>query len=91
MEAVEREVAGLRCGEVLAHLSALVDGELDGELAARIALHVRNCDVCARFGGAFAAVVARIREGLPERDPMPVTDAHLSRIMAGLDARPSRS
>jgi anti-sigma factor RsiW len=52
-----RVVAGLSCLDVLAHLSDWVDGELDAPTVTAIQAHLAGCDVCTRFGGAFAATV----------------------------------
>ncbi len=66
----ERVVAGLRCSEVIARLSDFVDGELPATDLARMKEHVAGCDVCERFGGGFAAVVAALRKAEPaELDP----------------------
>ena len=57
----DREVAGIRCSEVLARLSAYLDGELD------------DAEV-ERFGGKFADAVSRLREeALPEEVPPEVS------------------
>jgi hypothetical protein len=47
----DREVAGLRCTQVLAHLSDYLDGELDPQTRAQVEAHVQGCDWCERFGG----------------------------------------
>jgi anti-sigma factor RsiW len=60
----EREVGGLRCSEVLARLSDYMDGELDADGAAAVAVHVAGCDACARFGAGFAAAIAVLRDEL---------------------------
>lgn len=82
----DREVAGIRCGEVLAQLSDYVDGDLSAEARARIDAHLAGCDWCENFGGAFANVVAEIRREL--RAPDPVDDAVRSRLRdrLGLDS-----
>jgi anti-sigma factor RsiW len=67
----EREVAGLRCGEVLALLSDYLDGDLDTAAREKVEGHVRGCDQCARFGGRFAAVVTALRQRLA---PLPPVD-----------------
>ncbi len=57
----ERNVAGVWCSEVLEQLSELVDGDLPPEVEATLRAHVAGCDVCERFGGAFASLVTSIR------------------------------
>lgn len=72
----DREVAGIRCTEVLAGLAGYVDGELPPEQVARVEAHLRGCDWCERFGGEYAASVAALRRHLGA--PAPV-DAPLRR------------
>lgn len=60
--AIEREVAGMRCGEVLAELSDYLDGELAAERRGQVEAHLRGCDVCERFGAAFTAAIHALRE-----------------------------
>ncbi len=63
--AIEREVAGLRCGEVLTELSDYLDGELSPERQAQVAAHLQDCDVCERFGSAFTIAIQSLRQGEP--------------------------
>ena len=65
----DRRVAGVRCREVLADLSAYLDGELLPERRRHIEEHLKGCDWCERFGGEFSAVVTAFREAL--RQPAP--------------------
>ncbi len=67
----DREVGGIRCTEVLAHLSDYLDGEASPELRERIEAHLRGCDWCERFGGAFASVIRSLRAELTEPQPLP--------------------
>ncbi len=60
--AVEREVAGVRCGEVLADLSEYLDGELPAERRAQLEAHLRGCTVCERFGGSFSTAIQALRQ-----------------------------
>lgn len=71
MPDLDRDVAGIRCREVLAHLSDYLDGELDDDTRARIEEHLHGCDWCERFGGSFGEVVAALRRQMgaaPELD-----------------------
>lgn len=85
----EREVGGLSCSQVLARLSELLDGELAADERARVEAHVQGCDVCARFGGTFGAVLqalrARLAPGVGEEAPADVVarlEAQLARVEA---------
>lgn len=61
MNAEERVVAGLRCGEVLADLGEYLESALPAERVSRIKEHLRGCDWCERFGKEFAETVAALR------------------------------
>lgn len=63
----DREVAGLKCSEVLEDLSNYFDGELERERRTQIEAHVSGCDVCARFGGRFADAVMALQRTLEAR------------------------
>ncbi|HUP50267.1 MAG TPA: zf-HC2 domain-containing protein [Thermoanaerobaculia bacterium] len=78
----ERIVAGLRCSDVLAQLSAFIDGELDHAERERIEAHLRGCDWCERFGGDFAFSVAALRRQLRTEEELP--DEVRSRLRARL-------
>ncbi len=84
----ERLVAGLRCRDVLADLSAYLDGELPEERRERLEAHVRGCDLCTRFGGEFGATVTRLRAslGVAPEPPGSVAD----RLDAMLESLPAR-
>ena len=83
MKAHEREVAGIRCGEVLEDLSDYLDGELPAGRVRQIEEHLAGCDWCERFGGDFARSVARLRERLAP-PPAPPRAVH-ERLMRRLD------
>jgi hypothetical protein len=70
----EREVAGLRCGQVLAGLTEYLAGGLDR--------HVRGCSHCERFGGEFGRAVRAIRASAAEPP-----EAVLARLEARLASR----
>lgn len=63
----QRRVAGLWCSDVLARLSDYLDGDLSSEEKAQVEAHVRDCTVCAEFGGVFEASLRRLRNTLDER------------------------
>ena len=67
----DRIIAGIACSQVLAGLSDYFDGELAPEVASQVEAHVRQCDNCARFGGAFTAIVT----GLRRRIEAPTSEA----------------
>ena len=78
----EREVAGLRCSEVLAALSDYIDGTLPPALSQQMAAHVTGCDVCERFGGRFSDAIERLR-ATHEPEPLPAdVDARLHARLA---------
>ena len=66
----EREVGGVRCGEVLAVLSDFVDGTIEPGTRARVEEHLRGCSTCERFGGVFGATVRALRDGLAAPDAL---------------------
>lgn len=82
---MEREVAGIRCGEVLERLSDYVDGELDAPTRAKVEAHVLGCELCERFGGRFAAVIQRLRRvlGRPAQTDAGVADRLAQRLARG--------
>jgi anti-sigma factor RsiW len=67
----EHTVAGLTCSEVMADLSAYLDGELPEERSARLEAHVASCQRCATFGAAFGSLIAQVRERLGEPARVP--------------------
>lgn len=81
----QRHVAGLWCGEVLQRLPDLVDGTLSEAEHAQVVAHVTACDWCARFGGAYSAVVA----ALPKAKAA-APDGLIERLRARLTALPNQ-
>jgi anti-sigma factor RsiW len=81
--ATEREVAGIRCMQVLERLSEYVDGELSAPAAEQIEAHLRGCDYCERFGGRFSAMIAALRAELAR--PEDVSEGISRRLLARLD------
>lgn len=63
----ERHIGGLWCHEVLEHLDALVEGDLDDTTLAAVQAHVAECDACASFGAAYARLVRALRASPPEQ------------------------
>lgn len=80
----DRDVGGIRCLEVLEHLSDYLDGHAPAELRARVEAHVRGCDWCARFGGGFAGTVVALREQLGTAEPLDAPRAERLRARVGL-------
>ncbi len=70
MTDLDREVAGIRCREVLEQLSSYLDGELTGEAVRRIEDHLMGCDHCERFGGRFGEAVAALRREMSRAAPL---------------------
>jgi mycothiol system anti-sigma-R factor len=82
----EKVIAGLSCSDVLARLSDYLDGELAAEERARVDAHLRACDGCARFGGAFGATVRALRAHLA--GPTELPEALRERLRSALDEDP---
>ncbi len=80
--AIDREIGGIRCTEVLARLSDYVDGTADADLRARIEAHVAGCSWCEAFGGAFGATVAQIRAQVSGTDAPEAARERLLRRLA---------
>ena len=83
--ASEREVAGVRCSEVLAELSEYLDGELPGPRRDQLQAHLQGCEACERFGGQFAQAIRQLR--LEPRDGSAGTRAVFERLRARLRAQ----
>ena len=68
----DREVAGIRCMQVLAKLSSYLDDELSPPEVELLSAHVSGCDTCERFGGRFSRAVMALRASAaaptPEQD-----------------------
>ena len=64
----DREIAGIRCMQVLERLDDYVDGALERGIAGRVEAHVRECDWCTEFGGRYAATVEALRTRLLRSD-----------------------
>ncbi|MDX2193643.1 MAG: zf-HC2 domain-containing protein [Gemmatimonadales bacterium] len=88
MHPLDRVVAGLACREVLAELSAYLDGELPSARREALEAHLHACDTCTRFGGRVAGVVTALRASLRDEaaDAAAVTRA-LARWRDGGTAR----
>ena len=63
--AIERQVGGMRCGEVLAELSDYLDGEMVSERRDQVLAHFQGCDICERFGGLFTTAIQWLRQSEP--------------------------
>ena len=60
----DRDVAGVRCSAVLLMLPDYLEDELADADRERIEAHLRGCDWCEHFGGAYAALVTTLRSKL---------------------------
>ena len=63
----EKQLGGLWCHEVAAHLEAHVAGTLEPEVRVAVESHVSGCSQCASFGARYAALVARVRAGVADQ------------------------
>lgn len=62
--AEDREIAGIRCLQVLEKLDDYVAGELLETRRGQVEAHLRGCDWCTKFGGEYASLVSTLRAGL---------------------------
>jgi len=81
--AYDREVAGIRCLEVLEILSDYLDGDLDLTLRAQVDGHLGGCSWCASFGGHIGELVLRVRA---ERDRVRLDEDAARRLAERLSA-----
>lgn len=81
----ERLVGGLTCSQVLADLSAYLDGELDALRKGQVEAHVSGCQNCATFGASFGSLLAEVRSRLAAPDPVPADVA--ARLQQALDTK----
>jgi anti-sigma factor RsiW len=63
MSGLDRRIAGLTCADVLADLSAFLDGELSEARVSELRAHLSECHECDRFGATVAGVLTRLRAG----------------------------
>ena len=80
----EKNVAGLRCSEVLEGLSDYLDGELEATEVERVEGHLLGCANCERFGRNFGSMVVSLRRTPPP--PASVDPAFLGRLLERIDA-----
>ena len=78
----ERTIAGVSCSDVLAELSAYLDGELGASRVAQLEAHVSNCTVCAAFGNGFGRMLNAMRTRLTV--PEAISEDVANRLQAGL-------
>lgn len=62
--AEDREVAGIRCMQVLVKLDDYIADALPEADREQIEAHLRGCDWCTRFGGRYASLVSTLRGSL---------------------------
>ncbi len=67
----DREVAGMRCMQVLEVLSDYLDDLLSAERKLQINEHLLGCNWCESFGGRFADMVQQIRREMAQADQAP--------------------
>lgn len=66
---LNRRVGSFTCGEVLARLSAYLDGELAEAELSQLAEHVQGCSTCEAFGARFGRIIQELRG-----QPLPTLD-----------------
>lgn len=60
----DREIAGIRCMEVLEVLDDYVDDTLDEQTREQVETHLTHCDWCATFGGRYTETIRQLRSQL---------------------------
>ena len=78
----ENDAGGIRCSEVLAMLSELVDGDLPAAERSRIAAHAAECPSCARFGASFTSLVRSLGTPAAEEAIAPETWQSVMRALS---------
>ncbi len=81
----DEQHAGLWCREVLAGLTEYVEGGLDVETRRKVEAHVKQCDRCERFGGAFAATIRGIRNHASQPPSSEILARLQSRLLGQTD------
>ena len=76
----EQQLAGLWCSEVLSGLTEYLEGGLDAETRRKVIAHVKGCDRCERFGGAFGASIQAIRKSASEQPSGEILERLQSRL-----------
>jgi predicted anti-sigma-YlaC factor YlaD len=71
----DREIAGIRCTQILNGLSDYLAGEVAQDTRVSIEAHLSECSWCEHFGGEFSAVVQQLRVRLAEPSPVSAADA----------------
>jgi len=66
----DRDVAGIRCREVLEILPDHLEGTLAPERMEQVRAHLAGCDWCERFGGGYAGTVGALRRELGVAPPL---------------------
>jgi predicted anti-sigma-YlaC factor YlaD len=64
-----RMAGGLRCAEVLDRLASYLEASLEEEERANVEAHLRECENCSAFGGAYAGVVHELHLLLQPEEP----------------------
>lgn len=67
----DREVAGIRCMQVLEALPDFLEQQLPRSRIRQIQDHLRGCDWCESFGGEYASAIAALRRELAAAPPPP--------------------
>lgn len=80
MHSLDRNVAGLTCRDVLARLSDVLDKAIEEPELLQVQHHLAGCDVCERFGGRVAELVATLRTMQTDEAPEGVLDRLRARL-----------
>lgn len=73
------------CSEIFAKLSEYLDGELDPDLCAEMAEHIRDCEPCVAFVESLKKSIGLVK-GAPETVlPGPVRQELLAQMLAAFE------
>ena len=79
----DREIAGIRCTQILDCLSDYLAGELTPDTRTRIETHLAQCAWCEQFGGEFGSVIQQLRLRLAE--PNPVSSEEVNAVLDAMN------
>ncbi|MEL6345491.1 MAG: zf-HC2 domain-containing protein [Myxococcota bacterium] len=79
----DREIAGIRCTQILEGLSTFLAGELPIQTQQQVRAHLSQCAWCEHFGGEFSVLIRQLRQQLAI--PEPVDAGQTERLLRFLE------